>query len=216
MQANLQMCSCTTMSRLDDMGIPCACESDILGTLSMHALQLASGGPSCLADWNNLHNEDMELVNCWHCGVFPTSWAKTPPKMGCQEIIAGTTGRKNAMGVVEFVMKDGPVTLCRATQDNGGLFKVALAEGIVEPNEAKTFGGYGWVRIPGMPQFYRNVLLRHFPHHVAMNRQHVGNVLWEAFGNYLGFEVYTPEFDGGFWSPELPFGGSDCDCGCCE
>lgn len=204
-QENLGMCSCTTMSRFDDRGIPSACESDIMGTLSMHALQLASGGPSCLADWNNLHNDDPELANCWHCGVFPVSWAKGKAKMGCQEIIAGTTGRDNAMGVVEFVMKDGPVTLCRATQDNSGEFLMALAEGTVEPNKAKTFGSYGWVRIPGLGQLYKDVLLRHFPHHVAMNRSQVGNVLWEAFGNYLGFHVYTAENTHGCWLPDMPF-----------
>ena len=204
-QENLGICACTTMSRFDDRGIPCACEADIMGTLSMHALQLASGGPSCLADWNNLHNEDNELVNCWHCGVFPTSWAKNAPKMGCQEIIAGATGRDKAMGVVEFVMQDGPVTLCRATQDNEGAFKVALAEGCVEPNKAETFGSYGWVRIPGIGKLYKNVLLRHFPHHVAMNRATVGNVLWEAFGNYLGFDVFTADRTCGAWTPELPF-----------
>lgn len=204
MQANLGVSACTTMSRLDDKGIPCACEADILGTLSMHALQLASGGPSCLADWNNLHNDDPELVNCWHCGVFPMSWAKAPPVMGCQEIIAAATGRENAMGVMEFVMREGPVTLCRATQDDGRM-KAVLAEGSVEANPAGTFGAYGWVRIPGLQDLYRNVLLRHFPHHVAMNRSQVGNVLWEAFGNYLGFDVYTAKSIGGQWTPVLPF-----------
>ena len=205
-QENLGICSCATMGRFDDRGVPAACEADVMGALSMHALQLASGGPSCLADWNNLHNDDPELVNCWHCGVFPPSWAKGKPKMGCQEIIAGTTGRDNAMGVVEFVMKDGPVTLCRATQDNAGRFKVMLAQGAVEPNKAKTFGAYGWVRIPGIDRLYKNVLLRHFPHHVAMNRAHVGNVLWEAFGNYLGFEVFSADNTTGAWTPDLPFG----------
>ncbi|HOF18069.1 MAG TPA: fucose isomerase [Phycisphaerae bacterium] len=205
MQQNLGICACGTMGRLDDRGVPCACESDMLGTLSMHALQLAGGGPSCLADWNNLHNDDPELVNCWHCGVFPPSWAKSRPKMACQEIIAGTTGRDKAMGVVEFVMQDGPVTLCRATQDNAGRHKVALMQGVVEPNKARTFGGYGWVRLPGIQDFYRTVLLRHFPHHVAMNRSQVGNVLWEAFGNYLGFDVYAPGRTGGAWTPDMPF-----------
>jgi len=204
-QENLGICSCTTMGRLDDRGIPCACESDIMGTLSMHALQLASGGPSCLADWNNLHNQDPELVNCWHCGVFPISWAKAKPRMGCHGILAATVGPENAMGVTEFVMKDGPVTLCRATQDNDGRFKVALAEGAVEASKAKTFGAYGWVRIPGLARLYKDVLLRHFPHHVAMNRSRVGNVLWEAFGNYLGFEVLTAENTTGRWNPDLPF-----------
>ena len=205
MQANLGICACSTMSRFDDRGIPAACEADIMGTLSMHALQLASGSPSCLADWNNLHNDDAELVNCWHCGVFPASWAKGKAKMGCQEIIAGTTGRENAMGVVEFVMKDGPVTLCRATQDGAGGFKAVMAQGAVEPNKARTFGAYGWVRIPQLAALYKNVLLRHFPHHVAMSRSQVGNVLWEAFGNYLGFDVFTAADTTGRWDPEMPF-----------
>ena len=55
-QNNYGVCSCATMSRLGDEGVPCACESDILGTLSMHAAMLASGTPAALADWNNLHN----------------------------------------------------------------------------------------------------------------------------------------------------------------
>jgi L-fucose isomerase-like protein len=126
--------------------------------------------------------------------------------MACHEIIAGTVGRENAMGVVEFVMQDGPVTLLRCTQDNQGAPKAALMQGVVEPNEATTFGAYGWVRMPGFQRFYRDVLLRHFPHHVGMNRAHVGNVLWEALGNYLGFQVYTAENTIGCWTPDLPFG----------
>jgi len=205
LQANLGICSCGTMGRFDDKGTPCACEADMMGALSMHALQLASAGPASLADWNNVHNDDPELVNCWHCGVFPPSWAKTPPKMGCHGIIAETTGRDNAMGVVEFVMQDGPVTLFRATQDNQGAFKALLAQGAVEPNPAETFGAYGWVRIPGIQRLYRNVMLRHFPHHVALTRGHVGNVLWEAFGNYLGFQTFAAENTAGAWSPDMPF-----------
>jgi hypothetical protein len=38
-----------------------------------------------------------------------------------------------------------------------------------------------------------------------MTRAHVGNVLWEAFGNYLGFEAFTPDRTCGCWGPELPF-----------
>ena len=126
--------------------------------------------------------------------------------MACHEIIGDTVGRANAMGVTEFVMKDGPVTLCRATQDNAGAHKAMLAQGAVEPNEATTFGAYGWVRIPGIQRLYKDVLLRHFPHHVAMNRSTVGNVLWEALGNYLGFQVFTADNTSGAWTPDLPFG----------
>ncbi|GBC95848.1 hypothetical protein HRbin16_01645 [bacterium HR16] len=206
-QMNLGICTCTTMSRLGDRGIPCACESDIMGTLSMHAALLASGAPATLADWNNLHNEDPELANLWHCGVYPTTFAKTTPRIGVQEIIATTTGRENATGVIEFEVKEGPVTLCRITQSPDGEWKAALAQGTVEENRAKTFGAYGWCRIPGLQRFYRDVLCRHFPHHVAMTLGSVGDVLWEALGNYLGMDVYAPDAPSGYWTPEPPFWG---------
>ena len=109
------------------------------------------------------------------------------------------------MGVVEFVMQDGPVTLCRATQDNDGAFKAVMVQGAVETNPASTFGAYGWVRLPGIMRLYKNVLLRHFPHHVAMTRGHVGNILWEAFGNYLGFDVFASGRETGCWDAQMPF-----------
>ncbi|HAP42304.1 MAG TPA: hypothetical protein DCQ94_21515 [Nitrospira sp.] len=207
-QANYGVCSCTTMSRLGDEGTPSACEADILGTLSMHACGLASQTPAALADWNNLHNDDPELANLWHCGVFPKSFAKTTPKLGVQEIIASSGAAKyeDSEGVVEFVAKEGPVTLCRATQDPDGSWKVVIAEGHIEDNPAVTFGAYGWCRIPGLSALYRDVLLRHFPHHVALTQGHVGNALWEAFGNYLDFKVYTSnQATPGEYQSALPF-----------
>jgi len=207
-QANYGVCSCTTMSRLGDEGCPSACEADILGTLSMHSCMLASGGAAALADWNNLHNDDPELVNVWHCGVFPASFAKSKPKLGVQEIIAssGAATYETSQGTVEFVAKPSPLTLSRVTQDPDGSWKAMIAEGAIEDNPATTFGAYGWCRIPGLGPLYRNVLLAHFPHHVAMTQGHFGNVLWEAYGNYLGFKVYhgdqaTP----GLYTPALPF-----------
>lgn len=111
-----------------------------------------------------------------------------------------------AFGRVEFVMRDGPVTLSQIVQDNQGNFKAVIAEGTVESNPVETFGAYGWVRIPGFQGFCKNVLLRHFNHHMAISRSKVGNVLWEAFGNYLGFDrVFAPGNQSGSWSPDLPF-----------
>lgn len=206
LQENLGICSCATMSRLGNRGIPCACESDIMGTLSMHALHLASQAPAGLADWNNQHNDDPDLVNVWHCGVFPAYFAQNKPKMGVQEIIAGSVGRENACGVVEFEMKTGPITLFRATQDSEGFFKSVIVEGNVEKNTAKTFGAYGWCRVNNLTSIYRDILLRHFPHHVGFTAGNVADVLWEAFGNYLGFDVYAPNQKVPvMWTPENPF-----------
>lgn len=209
-QANYGVCSCTTMSRLGDEGVPCACEADIMGTMSMHASMLASNSPAGLADWNNLHNDDDELVNVWHCGVFPAAFAKTPVKLGVQEIIAssGAAAYEDAEGTIEFVARDGPLTLCRVTQDPAGTMKAVVAEGCIEENPAVTFGCYGWCRLPNLPRLYRDVLLRHFPHHVAITQGHVGNVLWEALGNYFGMQMFhATQETPGLYTPRLPFAG---------
>ncbi len=207
-QANYGVCSCAAMSRLGDEGVPCACEADILGTLSMHAALLASGAPAGLADWNNLAQDDDELANIWHCGVFPASFAKTPPKFGVQEIIASSGAAKydDSQCTVEFIAEPGPLTLCRVTQDPDAGWHAVVAEGRFEDSTAVTFGGYGWCRIPNLQRLYRDVLLRHFPHHVAITPAHVGNALWEAFGNYLGMNVYHGAQDvPGLYTPRLPF-----------
>jgi len=207
-QANYGVCSCATMSRLGDEGTPCACEADMMGTLSMHAAMLASGSPAALADWNNLHNEDDELANVWHCGVFPASFTKTRPKLGVHEILAsgGVAAYEDSQGTVEFVARPSPLTLFRVTQDAEGGWHAAIAHGNIEDNPAETFGAYGWCRIPNLQRLYRDVLLRYFPHHVAITQAHVGNVLWEAFGNYLGMNVYHATQDApGLYTPRLPF-----------
>ena len=201
------VCTCSTMSRLNDMGTPCACETDILGAMSMHACQLASGSPAGLADWNNLHNKDKELVNLWHCGVFPTSFAKDRPKLVSHAVLVlgGAVRPENAEGVFEFEVIESPLTVARIAQDEGE-WKAVIAEGRVEDNPAETFGAYGWCRIPGLQRLYREVLLHHFPHHAAMTQAHVGNVLWEAFGKYLGLKVFhAAQETPGLYTPRLPF-----------
>lgn len=207
-QANYGVCSCTTMSRFGDEGMPSACEADIMGTISMHACMLASDSPAGLADWNNLHNDDDELVNVWHCGVFPAAFAKSPVRLGVQEIIASSGAAKyeDSEGTIEFVAKPNPLTLCRMTQDPNGDMKAVIAEGRIEDNPAVTFGCYGWCRLPNLQRLYRDVLLKHFPHHVAITQGHIGNVLWEALGNYFGTKVYHAAQDvPGSYTPRLPF-----------
>ena len=45
-----------------------------------------------------------------------------------------------------------------------------------------------------------------FPHHVAITPATIGNVLWEAFGNYLGFDVFhTRQATPGQYQTAMPF-----------
>jgi L-fucose isomerase-like protein len=185
-------CACTPMSRLSNSGLPAACEADVLGALSMHALQIVSGTPAGLADWNNLHNEDDDLVNVWHCSAFAGCFAGETPRVCRNEILGQNFGYERVAGTLEFRMKPQPLTLFRLSHDPKSGFCACVAHGQVEDDPAQTFGAYGWTRIEGLLPFYRNVILRHFPHHVAFTSGHVGAALEEAFGNYLGVEVFIP------------------------
>jgi len=139
---------------------------------------------------------------------LPASFAKTRPKLAVHPGVtaSGAAAPEDAQGTVQFVARPSPLTLCRITEDMESPFKAVLAEGRIEDNPAETAGSYGWCRIRNLQQLYRDVLLRHFPHHVAITQSHVANVLWEALGNYLGMEIYhagqkTP----GLYTSELPF-----------
>jgi L-fucose isomerase-like protein len=105
------------------------------------------------------------------------------------------------------VAKPGPLTLCRITQDADGAWKGLVAQGQFEDQPAETFDGYGWCRIAHLQRLYRDMLLRHFPHHVAITESHVGNSLWEALGHYLGLQIYHPRQETpGLYTPAQPFG----------
>ena len=53
--------------------MPSACEVDVTGALTMYAMQLASGSPSALVDWNNNYGDDEDKCVLFHCG----NWAKS-------------------------------------------------------------------------------------------------------------------------------------------
>ena len=66
MQQNYHVNVCTIMSMMSEQMMPSACEVDIAGVVSMYALQLASGRPSALVDWNNNYGNRPREVR-----VFP-------------------------------------------------------------------------------------------------------------------------------------------------
>jgi len=73
MQKNLGVNVCTVMSMMSEDRLPSACEVDVTGVLTMYAMQLASGSPSALVDWNNNYADDPDKCVLFHCG----NWAKS-------------------------------------------------------------------------------------------------------------------------------------------
>ena len=73
LQANHGCNVCTEMSMMSEQLLPSACEVDVTGVLTMYAMQLASGSPSALVDWNNNYGAAEDKCVLFHCG----NWAKS-------------------------------------------------------------------------------------------------------------------------------------------
>ncbi len=177
---------CTIMSMMSNSLISSACEVDICGVIGMHALQLASGTPSALLDWNNNYGDDPDKAVCFHCSNLPKHFFREV-KMDFQAIIAGTVGRDNTYGTCVGLVKPGPMSYARfSTNDREGIISGYVGEGEFTDDPLDTFGGAGVVRIPHLQKLLRYICENGFEHHVAANLSSVAPAVREAASNYLG------------------------------
>jgi L-fucose isomerase-like protein len=181
---------CTVMSMLSNALMPSACETDITGAIGMYAMALASGRPSALADWNNNYGTDPDMGVVFHCSNLPQD-IFADMTMDYQEIIAGSVGKENTYGTVVGRVKAGPFTYCRvSTDDERGLIRAYLGEGMLTDDPLQTFGGYGVIRIPDFQGLLHHICENGFEHHVAINLSQCAGAVHEALAKYLGWEVY--------------------------
>ena len=112
---------------------------DVCGTLSMHALALASETPSALLDWNNNYGDDPDKAVCFHCSNLPKHFFQDV-RMDFQEIIAGTVGKENTFGTVVGRVKPGAMSFARfSTDDTAGVIRGYVGEGDLHQRLAEYF-----------------------------------------------------------------------------
>ncbi|MHC4743460.1 MAG: L-fucose/L-arabinose isomerase family protein [Planctomycetota bacterium] len=181
---------CTLMSMMSEALMPSACEVDITGLLAMYILQLASGTPSALLDWNNNYADNSDKCVLFHCSNLPKSFFKKS-KMDYQEIIAGAVGKDNTFGTVVGRIAPNKATFCRtATDDPSGVIAAYTGQGQFTNDKLNTFGGYGVMKIPNLQSLMQYICKMGFEHHVAVNLSQKADAVTEALGNYMGWEVY--------------------------
>jgi L-fucose isomerase-like protein len=181
---------CTVMSMLSETLKSSACEVDVCGAIAMHALALASQSPSFLLDWNNNYGADPNKCVCFHCSNLPKSCFMNL-RMDYQEIIAGTVGKEKTYGTVVGRIKPGPMTYARiSTFDTEGIISAYLGEGKFTKDKLETFGGFGVAEIPNLQLLLRYICENGFEHHVPMNHSQCARAVFEAFDNYLAWDVY--------------------------
>jgi L-fucose isomerase-like protein len=112
LQLNYGVNACTIMSMMSEQLLPSACEVDIVGVLAMYALQLASGTPSALVDWNNNYAGDPDKCVFFHCG----NWAKSflsEAEISVAPILGSTLGVENTYGAMAGRTSAGPMSFAR-------------------------------------------------------------------------------------------------------
>jgi L-fucose isomerase-like protein len=156
----------------------------------MYAMQLASGSPSALVDWNNNYADDEEKCVLFHCG----NWAKSflPDIQISNAPILGTTvGVENTYGALDGRTPAMPLTFGRiSTDDSKGLIKAYVGEGRLTDDALQTFGNRAVAKIDNLQGLMQYVCRNGFEHHVVMNASKTAGVLKEALENYMGWEVH--------------------------
>ena len=196
-QQNYGINVCTAMSVMSQAMMPSACEVDVTGALAMYALQLASGTPSALADWNNNYGRDDDKCVLFHCG----NWAKCflpEARITTAPILGTVVGEDNTYGALSGRTPAGPLTFARiSTDDTSGGIRAYVGQGELTDDELPTFGSRAVARVGRLQNLMRFICRNGFEHHVAISLSHCAGAVVEAMENYLGWDVYHHEGDEG-------------------
>jgi L-fucose isomerase-like protein len=177
---------------MSDMLMPSGCEVDVTGVVSMYALQLASGQPSALVDWNNNYGDDSDKCVFFHCGNWAKSFfGQSEVKMSYGEILATVLGQDSTYGSVSGRAVPSPITFARiTTDDRRGKIKTYVGEGRITDDPLDTFGSRAVVEIGGLKKLMQHICKHGYEHHTAMNASRTAAILHEAFATYMGWDVY--------------------------
>lgn len=169
-QDELQMLACSTLAKLNQSGIPSACEGDLPGAVSMLMLKYLSGDAvPTLMDLVSFDEKD-ESVQLWHCGPAAECYA-------CENGVClerfyenGQDGYLRRPSVHNMVFKARHATVMRFT---GELDKTFLLDGeFRQPGKPTYFGSAGWMgklrlnrRDISVRDFVNTLLVTGFQHH---------------------------------------------------
>ncbi len=190
-EKNYGCAACVTMSMMGEKLMPSACEVDIAGTIGMYALALAAGRPSALLDWNNNYAGERNKVVCTHCSNYPKSFFDNEIEIGSLDILGTVLGEEDTFGAVKGKVAPGDMTYFRiSTDDPKGIVRSYLGEGVITDDPYGMDGGIAVCEIPDLQDLMKYICRNGFEHHVGMVRGHVAEILEEAIGNYLGWDLY--------------------------
>ncbi len=190
-EANYGCAMCLAMSMMGEKGQPSACETDVMGAVSMLALLKASGKPPLYQDWNNNYADQPNKCINVHCSNYPASVFTEKPEIANLDILATTLGAEVSFGALKGRVAPGAMTYLKiATDDKHGKIKCYLGEAAFTADPLPTFGGVAVCEVPRLNDLMRHLTQNGYEHHVALVQAEVADILEEALGTYLGWDVY--------------------------
>lgn len=117
-----QAVACSTIGHLNDAGVPAACETDILGAVSMLIEHYLTQKVVFLGDLVHVDAERNSAI-FWHCGAGAASLAS--PKTGA---VAGVQPNRDLAYAFNHRLRAGEVSLMRLGQTNAG-YRMFIASG---------------------------------------------------------------------------------------
>jgi L-fucose isomerase-like protein len=165
---------CALFGRLTQRHRLTACETDILGAVSMLAQYQAALGQTLphFIDWTIQHREHPNRLLAWHCGNAPTCLARDSGEIALRSR-RDMTGEVPVhegdpmAGLCQFQLKPGPVTFCRLAEYDGE-WKMLIARGEIVPSDETLAGTWAWVEVSDHAHLYRTLVEEGFIHHASM------------------------------------------------
>ena len=148
LQSRYNIAACSTFARLNSQGILTACESDVLGSITMlvlNALGLNLTPPNFI-DWTDLHPTESNVWLAWHCGAA----AEQLCDPNCEKLLTSNERlalwSDNCHGTLEFKLKNGGVTCARIVEYEGQ-YSCFFGNGEIIDIPPMSRGSYGWVKV---------------------------------------------------------------------
>ncbi|PPR51054.1 MAG: hypothetical protein CFH15_00153 [Alphaproteobacteria bacterium MarineAlpha5_Bin5] len=175
--------SCGPMAMMNEKKISCACESDVLGSLSCNILNQLNNKPSLLVDIVDVDEKDNTTV-FWHCGLAPISMAEK----NTSSATVHSNRRKPLLH--NFAFKSGEITIFRVSKSENKL-KFFLMKGTVLRRK-NSFSGTSGVISLGKNTYkkIKNIILSGLEHHLAFT---YGDIIEDIknLGKKLKIPTYT-------------------------
>jgi len=185
-QRTMGVSVCALYGRLSGKGMVTACETDVLGALTMMVNYHAALGEIVphFIDWTIQHRDNPNWLLAWHCGNAPVCLAKDREKtaLRSRRDMKGELPIKEedaSAGLAQFQIMPGNVTMCRlAEYDNE--WKMLISTGEIIPSDETLAGTWSWVSVNNHEKLYRTLVEEGFIHHASMIHGNQTKALLEA------------------------------------